>query len=71
MIFEKPSFRQQDPSTPWSGAQIARFWTPKEGPIEPKTLPAGLRDETATELNSERRRGASHEGHKDGFGRGE
>ena len=32
MIFGKPAFGLQDPSTPCLGAQSARFWTPKGGP---------------------------------------
>ena len=71
MIFGKPAFGLQVPQHPVLEPRALDFGAPKGAQIEPKTLPDRLQDETTTEFNSERRRGASHEGHKDAYGRRE
>ena len=59
------------PQHPGAEPKALDFGPPKGAQIEPQTLPDRLQDETTMEFNSERRHGASHEGHKGGFGRGE
>ena len=69
--FENQHSGYRTPQHPGAEPRALDSGPPKGAQIEPRTPPDRLQDETTTEFNSERRRGASHEGHKDGYGRRE